>query len=41
MFKNWMLEYGKSYDNDFTAIHRMNIFMRNKKNVEVCKKFNF
>ena len=30
-----MLEYGKSYDNDFTAIHRMNIFMKNKKSVDV------
>ncbi|CAD8163728.1 unnamed protein product [Paramecium pentaurelia] len=34
IFRNWMLEYGKSYDNEFTAIHRMQIFMRNKKNIE-------
>ncbi|CAD8155173.1 unnamed protein product [Paramecium pentaurelia] len=34
IFHNWMFEYGKSYDNDFTVTHGMQIFMRNKKNIE-------
>lgn len=25
-FENWMMEYGKDYDNDFTLIHRMRIY---------------
>ncbi|CAD8067451.1 unnamed protein product [Paramecium sonneborni] len=33
-FVIWMLEQSKSYYNDFTAILRMQIFMRNKKSIE-------
>lgn len=34
-FENYISEFGKNYDNDFTAKHRMEIFMQNKKKIEV------